>query len=173
MCIRDRVTIRCSPWDYNHQVLMLGDASHAIVPFYGQGMNSGFEDCSLLDDFVEKHGEDWDSTLHEFNATRIKDANAIASLAVRNFIEMCDKVGDPAFLLRKKIAAHLHKKYPDHFIPLYSMVTFSHIPYSVAHQEGNKQDALFEKILALEGIFENWEENEQVDKIFTEMYIRE
>ncbi len=163
------VTIRCNPWKWGNNVLLMGDASHAIVPFYGQGMNSGFEDCTVLDELVERHDENWDAALEEFNATRIEDANAIADLALRNFIEMRDKVGDPMFLLRKKIAAWLSEEYPDKFLPLYSMVTFSHIPYSIALEEGKRQDKLFEKILALPNIENDWKNN-AVLTIFKEWY---
>ena len=159
------VTIRCNPWKYRDRILLMGDASHAIVPFYGQGMNSGFEDCSILDELTEKHEENWPAILTEFNDIRIQDADAIAELAVRNFIEMRDLVGDPEFLLRKKIAAHFHKKYPNDFIPLYSMVTFSHIPYHKALEEGKAQDQLFAKILAVENIEEKWD-GPEVETIF-------
>lgn len=159
--------IRCSPWQYQNRILLIGDASHAIVPFYGQGMNSGFEDCTILDEMMDQYGEDWDTIITEFNATRIKDGNAIADLALRNFIEMRDSVGNPKFLLRKKIEKYLHKKYPDQFMPVYSMVTFSHIPYSEGLKETANQDALFEKILAIENVEEKWN-GAEVDKVFKE-----
>lgn len=159
------VTIRCNPWCYKDKVLIIGDASHAIVPFYGQGMNAGFEDCTLLDELIDEYQGNWPAIIERFNATRIKDANAIADLALRNFVEMRDKVADPKFLLRKEIAAHLNKVYPE-FLPLYSQVTFSHIPYSEALTEGKAQDALFEEILALQGIENNWKDNPEVDRIF-------
>ncbi len=159
------VTIRCAPWQYKKRILLMGDASHAIVPFYGQGMNSGFEDCSILDDMVDQFDEDWDQIFEHFNATRVQDGNAIADLALRNFIEMRDHVADPKFLLRKKIEAHLHKKYPDQFLPVYSMVTFSHIPYHKALEESHAQDRLFEKILAIDGVEEKWD-GPEVEAIF-------
>jgi kynurenine 3-monooxygenase len=144
----------------------MGDASHAIVPFYGQGMNSGFEDCTILDEMMEAYDEDWSQIIPAFSKSRPKDADAIADLALRNFVEMRDKVADPKFLLRKEIAAHLHHKYPEEFLPLYSQVTFSHIPYSQALQEGIRQDELFEQILSLDGIAHNWKDNPEVDRIF-------
>ncbi len=159
------VTIRCNPWVYKDKICLLGDSSHAIVPFYGQGMNSGFEDCTVLDEMLSEFDEDWTKTLSAFNETRIPDANAIADLALRNFIEMRDLVGDEDFLLRKKIAAWLHDKYPDRFIPLYSQVTFTHIPYSKALAEGRRQDQLFEKILAIENIHQDWK-TEKVIQVF-------
>ena len=161
------VTIRCAPWTYKKRVMLIGDASHAIVPFYGQGMNSGFEDCSILHDLHEQLEGDWDRIFDTFNESRIQDADAIADLAIRNFEEMRDRVGDPDFLLRKKIAAWLQERYPDRFLPLYSQVTFSHIPYHRALAEGQRQDALFEKILALPNIHEDWR-NDRVIGVFEE-----
>lgn len=160
------VTIQCSPWTYGDKVALMGDASHAIVPFYGQGMNSGFEDCTVLDELATAHQEDWTATLRAFNDTRIQDADAIAALAKRNFIEMRDSVGNDLFLLRKKIEKHLHQKYPQQFLPVYSMVSFSHIPYSKAWAEQARQDALFADVLAIENIQSNWQNNPQVDQVF-------
>ena len=159
------VTVKCNPWHYKN-VVLIGDAAHAIVPFYGQGMNAGFEDCVILDALLTDYQGDFDAAIAHFSKTRPKDADAVAELALRNFIEMRDLVGDPMFLLRQKIAADLYKKYPQDFTPLYSLVTFSHTPYSDALKEGLRQDTLFKKILALENIAENWQENEAVDKIF-------
>lgn len=164
------VTVRCDPWHFQDQVLMIGDASHAVVPFYGQGMNSGFEDCTLLDEMLEEHGNNWEAIISAFNKNRIKDANAIADLALRNFVEMRGSVANPNFLLRKKIEKFLHKKYPDQFMPVYSMVTFSHIPYSEALKENVKQDVLFEKILAIEQIEEKWNGTE-VEKVFKDWLV--
>lgn len=159
------VTIRCNPWQMNEKILLIGDASHGIVPFYGQGMNSGFEDCTILDEMADEHNEDWKTIFRKFGKSRVPDANAIADLAMRNFVEMRDLVGDPMFLLRKKIAAWLNEEYPKDFLPLYSMVTFSHIPYAEALAEGKAQDRLFEKILSQPNIQEDWK-NENVLSIF-------
>ncbi len=161
------VTIRCSPWHYDHRVLLLGDASHAIVPFYGQGMNAGFEDCTILDELLEEHDEDWDRTIEAFNDTRIKDANAIADLALQNFVEMRDLVADPQFLLRKQIEKHLAEKHPDSFLPVYSMVTFSHLPYSEALQEVRAQNQLFEQIFSIPDIEHHWKDAPQLEHIFS------
>ncbi len=160
------VTVRCNPWHHEHQVLLLGDAAHAIVPFFGQGMNAGFEDCTVLDELLEKCDGDWAEAMEAFNNTRIKDANAIADLALQNFIEMRDLVADSQFLLRKQIEVYLATKYPDKFLPVYSMVTFSHMPYSRALAEVNAQNALFEQILSLTNIELDWRENPEVDRIF-------
>jgi kynurenine 3-monooxygenase len=160
-------TIRCSPWHYHHRVLLLGDAAHAIVPFFGQGMNAGFEDCTILDGLMDKYdlspgGGDWDAIIGEFNANRIEDANAIADLALMNFIEMRDRVADPRFLLRKKIEAYLHERFPKEFQSVYSMVSFSHVPYSAALAEVEQHRQLFEKILAVENVEEKWNGTEVV-----------
>ncbi|RMD98700.1 MAG: FAD-dependent monooxygenase [Bacteroidetes bacterium] len=160
-------TIRCSPWHYRRRTLLIGDASHAIVPFYGQGMNAGFEDCTILDSLMDKYDEDWDAIIEEFNANRIEDANAIADLALMNFIEMRDKVADPKFLLWKKIEQHLHQKFPDEFQSVYSMVSFSHIPYSKALAEVEVHKSLFEKILSIPNIENQWD-GPEVERAFRE-----
>lgn len=149
-------TIRCNPWHYRHRVLLLGDAAHAIVPFFGQGMNAGFEDCTILDGLMDKYDEDWDAIIEEFNANRIEDANAIADLALMNFIEMRDRVADPRFLLRKKIEAYLHERFPEDFQSVYSMVSFSHVPYSAALAGVEQHRQLFEKILSIENVEQQW-----------------
>ncbi len=141
------MTVRCRPWQKNGNTLLMGDAAHAIVPFYGQGMISGFEDCRILNDMLEE-GQSWSDIIQTFSDSRPKDTDAIADLALRNFVEMRDLVADPTFLLRKKLEKVLHQKYPERFLPVYSMVSFSHIPYAKALEEQGKQDALFERILA-------------------------
>ena len=141
------VTVKCYPWLKN-RTFIIGDACHAIVPFYGQGMNAGFEDCRLLMEMAEEAGFDWDKVLPAFQSMRKKDADAIADLALKNFVEMRDWVGDEKFLLRKKIEAKLHEAYPDKWIPQYTMVTFSDIPYSEAQSRGNKQDRIMEELLS-------------------------
>lgn len=142
------VTVRCSPWDYQKNVLLMGDASHAIVPFYGQGMNSGFEDCSLLAEALDAQGHnvDWPSLVSGFSESRPKDANAIADLALKNFVEMRDRVADPQFLRQKQLAALMHKSFGDDFLPVYSQVSFSNTPYSEALANGEVQEALLSKL---------------------------
>lgn len=132
------VTIRCKPYNYDDKILMMGDACHAIVPFYGQGMNSGFEDCSVFDEIMDECNDNWEVAFEKFSNERKKDADAISDLALYNFIEMRDLVGDPDFLLRKKIEKNFYDKHPDKWVPLYSMVTFSHTPYSEAMALGQK-----------------------------------
>ncbi len=163
------VTVRCSPWNYKNKVLLIGDAAHAIVPFYGQGMNAGFEDCTILNEMIDLYDGDWAKIFSEFNATRIQDGNAIATLALRNFVEMRDLVADPMFLLRKKIAADLHQKYPEQFLPVYSMISFSNTPYSIALSEEDAQNELFKQILAIPDIANQWN-GAAVTEVFENWY---
>lgn len=142
------VTVRCYPWVKHDSIALIGDASHAIVPFYGQGMNSGFEDCDVLHQCVEQHGEDWPAVLEAYQQSRKPSADAIADLALQNFVEMRDRVDDPAFLYRKQLEKLLHEKYPTDFVPQYTQVTFSHTPYEKALAAGKEQEAFFSQILA-------------------------
>lgn len=158
-------TIRCTPWHFQHRVLLIGDACHAIVPFFGQGMNAGFEDCTILEGLMEEHDEDWDAIIETFNTNRPADTNAIADLALGNFIEMRDKVADPRFLLWKRIEKHLHERFPKDFQSVYSMVSFSHVPYRQALAAVSEQEVLFERMLAIENLEENWN-GPQVDAVF-------
>lgn len=154
------VIIRCYPWS-RRRTALIGDASHAIVPFYGQGMNSGFEDCRVLNETLEKNQGDWDSTLQEYEQLRKPDADAIADLAMRNFVEMRDLTGDPAFLLQKKIEGRFAQRHPDLWTPLYTLVTFSpEVRYSEALARGQRQDRIMEKIMALPNIHQRWDSDE-------------
>lgn len=152
------LTIKCFPWKKDN-VLLLGDAAHAIVPFYGQGMNAGFEDCRIFMELLKKNKNDFLQTMDEFQHTRKESTDAIADLALRNFIEMRDLVNDKDFLLRKKIEAVIHKKYGEKYLPLYSMVTFSDLSYAEAKEMSIKQDKLFDKILKHPGINEKYNQD--------------
>ena len=124
-------------------------------------MNAGFEDCHVLCKMLDKHGDDhWGAVLAGYNAERVANGHAIADLSMRNFIEMRDLVADPRFLLRKKIESNLQAKHPDKWMPLYSQVKFTDIPYAEAWREGLKHDRIMEQVLALPGIAENWESEE-------------
>src|SRR5688572_785161 len=159
------VTVKCFPWIREKKFALIGDAAHAIVPFFGQGMNCGFEDCSVLNSLIDKYKGDWSAVLQEFQQLRKPDADAIADMALNNFIEMRDKVADPKFLLQKKIEARLHAKYPDKWIPAYSQVTFSpDIRYSEALLRGEKQEKIMQEVMLIPGIEENWE-SEEIEKL--------
>lgn len=158
------VTVKCFPWSFDNKIGLIGDAAHAIVPFFGQGMNCGFEDCVVLNELIEKHKEDWNKIFPEYQTLRKPDADAIADLAIMNFTEMRDKTADPQFLLQKKIEARFSEKYPDKWIPLYSMVTYSpKIRYSEALREGQKQENIMKKIMSLSDINKKWD-TEEVEK---------
>jgi kynurenine 3-monooxygenase len=153
------VTVKCFPWIREDKFALIGDAAHAIVPFFGQGMNCGFEDCAVLNSLIEKHNDNWSEILTEYQSLRKPDGDAIADLALNNFVEMRDKVADPKFLLQKKIEADFSKKYPDKWIPLYSQVTFSpQIRYSEALVNGQKQEAIMQQIMALPDIENRWQD---------------
>ena len=148
------VTISCSPWQYREKVALIGDAAHAIVPFYGQGMVSGFEDVRVLNDLLEEFpGE---PILEKYAAARKDNGDAIAELALQNFIEMRDLVGEPRFLLRKRIEALIQELYPEKYVPLYSMVTFSHICYKDALAIGKRQRKMLDQILKIPNIENLW-----------------
>lgn len=160
------VTVKCYPWIRGDRFTLIGDAAHAVVPFFGQGMNCGFEDCRILDELISKHGDDWRSTLEEFQALRKPDADAIADLAVNNFIEMRERTADPKFLLQKKIEALLHEKYPEKWIPAYSQVTFSpHIRYSEAMARGQRQEEIMHQVMQRENIGEEWNREGLLEEI--------
>ncbi|MEC9373204.1 MAG: NAD(P)/FAD-dependent oxidoreductase [Planctomycetota bacterium] len=135
------VTIRCWPWTRN-LTLILGDAAHAIVPFYGQGMNCAFEDCAALDVCLRQHPGDIPAAFHALEELRKRHADAIADLALDNFIEMRDKVGSKAFLLKKKGEKLLSRLFPKRFLPLYDMVSFSTIPYDDARRRARAQSSI-------------------------------
>ncbi len=136
------VTIKGYPWHIDGNALLLGDAAHAIVPFFGQGINCGFEDCTVLLQLLNRYGADWARVFAEFERERKVNTDAIADLAVENFVEMRDRVADPRFLLRKKVELALENKFPQLFVPKYSMVTFHRIPYATAMKRGQIQDRM-------------------------------
>ena len=140
-------TLFCAPWHVGDWACLVGDAAHAIVPFYGQGMNAGFEDCVVLNEVLDEHGDDdWGDVLREFYLRRKKNTDAIARLAVTNFVEMRSKVVDEKFLWKKRLDAALADMFPDRWAPLYEMVTFSSIPYADAMERSARQDALLDAI---------------------------
>lgn len=157
-------TMRCGPWHKN-KVALIGDASHAIVPFYGQGMNSGFEDCRVFDEVVERHSNrNWDSIFNEYSKIRKPDADAIADLALRNFVEMRDSTADDNFLLRKKLEQFIMKE-EQGFVPQYSMVSFTNKRYSEALIQGDKQTARLNEFLQKFPKEEHWKKNEILNSI--------
>ena len=159
------VTVKCFPWIREDQFALIGDAAHAIVPFFGQGMNCGFEDCSVLNQLINKHQHDWKEILNEYQSLRKPDGDAIATLALNNFVEMRDKVADPVFLMQKKIEARFNSKYPDKWTPAYSLVTFSpEVRYSEALSRGLQQQAIMDEVMQTKDIELIWD-SEEVEKM--------
>lgn len=151
------VTTHCYPWTYKDKVALLGDAAHAIVPFYGQGMNAGFEDISEMFNQMQKHGNDWKTIFEEYQKIRKPNADAIAELSYRNFIEMGTNTADEKFLLQKKIEAKFTEKYPDKWLPLYDRVTFSLNPYVDALAIGDQQKQIMDDVMAIPDIENIWD----------------
>ena len=151
------VTMKCFPWTFENKLALIGDACHAIVPFYGQGMNAGFEDITILNELMQQYGDDWNRIFAEYQKERKPNADAIAELSYRNFVEMSTKTADPDFLLQKKIEKHFADKFPDKWVPLYSRVTFSHRPYTEALAIGDFQDRIMKEILKIDNIEAIWD----------------
>ena len=158
------VTVKCSPWHVSGGVLLLGDAAHAIVPFFGQGINCGFEDCTTLLELLDQHDGQWERVFSEFEQARKVNADAIADLAVENFVEMRDRVADPRFLFSKKVELALEAKYPRLFVPKYAMVTFHRIPYSLALSRGITQERILADLCnGIDRVEElNWEKADRL-----------
>ena len=159
------VTMKCYPWSFEDKIALIGDACHAIVPFYGQGMNAGFEDITVLNEMIQLYGNDWKTILSEYQKSRKPNADAIAELSYRNFIEMSSKTADEKFLLQKKIEKRFSDKHPNLWIPLYSRVTFSDRPYAEALAIGDAQNAIMETVLKMENIEQKWDSEEVEHKI--------
>jgi kynurenine 3-monooxygenase len=159
--------VQVFPWSFNHKVGLIGDAAHAIVPFYGQGMNCGFEDCAELNRLIDLLDHDWGAIFPAYENARKPNGDAIAELSKRNFVEMSDLSGDRAFQLRKMIEAKFSKRYPDLWTPLYSMVTFSpEIPYAEALRIGDAQNRVMDKIMALPGIENEWDHEHVMSRLY-------
>jgi kynurenine 3-monooxygenase len=148
------VTIRCAPWFYRDKVCLVGDAAHAVVPFYGQGMNAAFEDCVVLDECLEKFPENRARAFAEYFRRRKGNTDALADLAIGNFIEMRDKTASKMFRAKKKLDHALEAALPGIYLPLYTMVTFTRIPYETAAKRARVQDSLvYGSLCALAVIF--------------------
>ncbi|WNM20046.1 FAD-dependent oxidoreductase [Flavobacterium capsici] len=159
------VMMKCFPWTHNDKVALIGDSAHAIVPFYGHGMNAGFEDITILNEMIEKFGDDWEKIFREYEISRKPNADAIAELSFRNFMEMSSRTADQKFLLQKKIEKWFSDKHPGKWKPLYSRVTFSNQPYSEALAIGEFQNNIMEKVMQMPNIEEKWNSQEVEQKI--------
>ncbi|MCL4114608.1 UNVERIFIED_CONTAM: hypothetical protein GTU68_005342 [Idotea baltica] len=161
------VTMKCYPWTYWDKIALVGDSAHAVVPFYGQGMNAGFEDISILNEMMIAHGDDWDAIFKNYQEERKPNADAIAELSYRNFIEMSSKTSDSKFLLQKKIEKRFADKHPDKWIPAYSRVTFSERPYVEALAIGDAQEEIMMQVMKMAAIELKWDSQEVEQKILS------
>jgi kynurenine 3-monooxygenase len=159
------VTMKCYPWTYWDKVALVGDSAHAIVPFYGQGMNAGFEDIYSLSRIMTKFGDDWEKIFLTFQQERKPNADAIAELSYRNFIEMSSKTANPSFLLQKRIEKWFAKKHPSQWEPTYSRVTFSHRTYAEALAIGDFQESIMQEIMKLPNIEDQWNSKKVEERI--------
>jgi kynurenine 3-monooxygenase len=141
------VTVKCDPWNHEGKCALVGDAAHAVVPFYGQGMNAAFEDCTVLNECIQE-GKDWAEVFGEYSRLRVANGHAIADMAVDNYIEMRDRVGDPAWRYRKQIEHQLEKAFPGRYISRYEMVSFTRLPYSEALRRGSLNDEILHALAA-------------------------
>lgn len=146
------VTVKSPRWNVDGRVLLIGDAAHGIVPFFGQGMNCGFEDCTIFDELFDQYHNDgdgnmdWAGLFENMTRVRVPNTNAIADMAVENFVEMRDKVGDKNFLMQKSVEKILQTKFPGRYVSRYAMVTFSNVPYSVAMEAGIAHERILSEL---------------------------
>tara|TARA_B100000029_G_scaffold11658_2_gene12403 strand:- start:148 stop:1470 length:1323 start_codon:yes stop_codon:yes gene_type:complete len=143
-------TVYCDPWHFQDKACLLGDAAHAVVPFFGQGMNASFQDCSVLNNLLVKNSGDWGKTFDKFSSTHVANGHAIADMAIENYIEMRDSVNDANYKKRRQLEFELEQQFPDRFIPRYSMVSFHQIPYKEVYNRGEIQFELMNKFMNAE-----------------------
>ncbi len=160
------MTVKCFPWHYQNRALLMGDAAHAIVPFFGQGMNCGFEDCTVLDECIGQYWPDWERVFESFGFRRKDNADAIADMALGNYIEMRDRVSDAAFVLESQLGLALEMRFPNYFIPKYSLVSFHRGSYAEALRRGKIQEEILQTLCSsLTSVDEvDWETAEQLVK---------
>ena len=159
--------VKTFPWHVKDASIIIGDAAHATVPFYGQGMNAGFEDCRILDELLDKYKDNLEICFNEYSKVRKPNGDGVQDLSMQNFVVMRDKTSDPKFLLQKKIEKKFANLYPDKWTPLYSMVSFTNIPYAEVWKIGMKQEKLMQNIMSTPNIEKIWES----DKIMQKMCI--
>lgn len=143
--------IRCYPW-YHGKVMLMGDAAHATVPFFGQGMNCGFEDCTVMWDLMQKHNEDWKKIGEEYQVLRKPNGDAVQDLSLQNYLVMRNKVADADFQLLQKMERRISELYPDKYFPLYTMVSFTDIEYRTALEKGNAQEQVIKELISKNSI---------------------
>lgn len=160
------VTVKCDPWHFGGKCALVGDAAHAVVPFYGQGMNAAFEDCTVMNECIVE-GKDWEAVFAEYSRQRVGNGQAIADMAVDNYFEMRDRVGDPAWRFRKQIEHKLEKAFPGRYISRYEMVSFTRTPYAEALRRGEINDQILHTLAA------DIQDVEQVDMALADRLVQE
>ncbi len=140
-------SVYCDPWHVEDKAVLLGDAAHAVVPFFGQGMNASFQDCTILNGLMDEYGDNWITILSEFSRQQVKNGHAIANMALENYIEMRDHVNDPYYKKRRELELKMEQFFPDDFLPRYSMVSFHQLPYAEVYEKGAEQFNILDKIL--------------------------
>ena len=143
----DLASVYCKPWHLGDKALLIGDAAHAVAPFFGQGMNASFQDCSTLAKLMGKNENDWNTIFNAFSSTQVENGHAIADMALENYLEMRDHVNDPEYKKRRNVELKLERMFPGQFIPRYSMVSFHQIPYAEVYQRGGKQFKIIGDVL--------------------------
>lgn len=139
-------TVRCDRWHHSNKALLIGDAAHAIVPFQGQGMNCGFEDCTVLDQILDAEGDDVERAFARFANERKADCDAIADIALENYVEMRKTSSEKLFQMKKELGFELERRFPNRFVPRYSMIMFHDTPYSEAYRRGRMQDRILTEL---------------------------
>lgn len=157
--------VRTYPWHVSDKSLLIGDAAHATVPFYGQGMNAGFEDCRVLDELLDAHKDNLESCFNKYSVVRKPNGDGVQDLSMHNFVVMRDKTADPKFLIQKQIEKKFANLYPDKWVPLYSMVSFSNIAYAEAWEIGMRQEKIMQKIMSIDNIEKIWKRDEIMQKM--------
>ena len=143
----DLASVYCKPWHLGDKALLIGDAAHAVAPFFGQGMNASFQDCSTLAKLMDQSENDWNTIFNAFSSTQVENGHAIADMALENYLEMRDHVNDPEYKKRRNMELKLERMFPGQFIPRYSMVSFHQIPYAEVYQRGEKQFKIISDVL--------------------------
>ncbi len=157
--------VRTYPWHIKDTTLLIGDAAHATVPFYGQGMNAGFEDCRILDELLDKHEDNFETCFDEYSKIRKPNGDGVQNLSMQNFIVMRDSTANPKFLLQKQIEKKFANLYPEKWIPLYTMVSFTNTPYADAWKIGMKQEKMMQSVMSTPNIEEIWESDKIMQKM--------
>jgi len=158
----DLASVYCKPWHLGDKALLIGDAAHAVAPFFGQGMNASFQDCSTLAKLMDQNENDWNTIFNAFSSTQVENGHAIADMALENYLEMRDHVNDTEYKKRRNVELKLERMFPGQFIPRYSMVSFHQIPYAEVYQRGEKQFKIIGDVLKADP------SGQSIDKVMVE-----